>query len=45
MGKEVRMTLSFLKESDYFFLRLSMAAAKAMADAAHGVGAPAWSPR
>lgn len=30
-------TLSFLCESDYFFLRLSMAAAKAIADAAHGV--------
>jgi Protein of unknown function (DUF1116) len=30
-------TLAFLRESDYFFLRLSMAAAKATADAAHGV--------
>lgn len=30
-------TLAFLQASDYFFLRLSMAAAKSMADAAHGV--------
>ncbi|MGA5546207.1 DUF1116 domain-containing protein [Mycobacterium sp. NPDC051198] len=30
-------TLAFLAENDYFFLRLSMAAAKATADAAHGV--------
>lgn len=29
--------LSFLAENDYFFLRLSMAAAKATADAAHGI--------
>jgi hypothetical protein len=33
----VKRTLAFLYESDYFFLRLSMAAAKATADAAHGV--------
>jgi hypothetical protein len=33
----VKRTLSFLGESDYFFLRLSMAAAKATANAAHGV--------
>lgn len=37
MRKEVEQTLTFLKESDYFFLRLSMAAGKATADAAHGV--------
>lgn len=30
-------TLDYLKASDYFFLRLSMAASKATADAAHGV--------
>src|SRR5205085_4703823 len=30
-------TFGYLKSSDYFFLRLSMAAAKATADAAHGV--------
>lgn len=33
----VRQLLDFLQASDYFFLRLSMAAAKASADAAHGV--------
>jgi len=33
----VKQTLDFLKQSDYFFLRLSMAAAKATADGAHGV--------
>jgi len=33
----VKQTLAFLKQSDYFFLRLSMAAAKATADGAHGV--------
>jgi Protein of unknown function (DUF1116) len=33
----VRETLAFMDASDYFFLRLSMAAAKATADAAHGV--------
>jgi hypothetical protein len=37
MPDEVRSTLDFLKESDYFFLRLSMSAGKATADAAHGV--------
>ena len=35
----VRETLAFMDASDYFFLRLSMAAAKATADAGHGVGA------
>ena len=30
-------TLSFIRESDYFFLRLSMATAKATANAAHGI--------
>jgi Protein of unknown function (DUF1116) len=34
---EVRRTLAFLKESDYFFLRLSMSAGKATADPAHGI--------
>jgi hypothetical protein len=34
---EVRDALGFLRDADYFFLRLSMAAAKTMADAAHGV--------
>jgi hypothetical protein len=33
----IRRTLAFLHESDYAFLRCSMAAAKATADAAHGV--------
>jgi hypothetical protein len=33
----VRRSLAFMYESDYFFLRLSMAAAKATADAAHGI--------
>jgi hypothetical protein len=33
----VRATFEFMGKSDYFFLRLSMAAAKATADAAHGV--------
>jgi hypothetical protein len=36
-AEPVRRTLRFLEESDYFFLRLSMAAAKATADAAHGI--------
>jgi hypothetical protein len=36
-AEAVRRTLGFLGASDYFFLRLSMAAAKATADAAHGV--------
>jgi Protein of unknown function (DUF1116) len=34
---EVMATFDYLKSSDYFFLRLSMAAAKATADAAHGI--------
>jgi hypothetical protein len=34
---EARQLLDFLRASDYFFLRLSMAASKATADAAHGV--------
>jgi hypothetical protein len=33
----VRQTLDYLGSSDYFFLRLSMAASRAAADAAHGV--------
>jgi hypothetical protein len=36
-GGDLRRTVRFLSESDYSFLRLSMAAAKATADAAHGV--------
>jgi hypothetical protein len=35
--KEVRQTLEYLAASDYFFLRLSMAASKIAGDAAHGV--------
>jgi hypothetical protein len=35
--EHVEQSLAFLAESDYFFLRLSMAASKASVDAAHGV--------
>jgi len=35
--KEVRRLLEYLAASDYFFLRLSMAASKVAADAAHGI--------
>ena len=38
-AKQVRATLTFLEESDYFFLRLSMAASKAAVDAARGIEA------
>jgi hypothetical protein len=34
---DVRRTLDYLRSSDYFFLRLSMASSKATADAAQGV--------
>jgi hypothetical protein len=34
---ESRQVIEFLEENDYTFLRMGMAAAKAMADAAHGV--------
>jgi hypothetical protein len=34
---DVRRTLDWLKESDYFFLRLSMASSKSTANAAHGI--------
>jgi len=34
---DMRRTIDFLAVSEYFFLRLSMAAAKATADAAHGI--------
>jgi Protein of unknown function (DUF1116) len=34
---DVRATLGYLADADYFFLRLSMAAGKVAADAAHGV--------
>lgn len=37
--QEVKQTLDYLKSSDYFFLRLSMASSRAAADAAHGVEA------
>lgn len=36
-GEQVRTFLRWLGESDYFFLRLSMAAAKATAKAAHAI--------
>ncbi len=36
-SEAVRRTVEVLTEDHYFFLRLSMAAAKAMADAAHGI--------
>ena len=36
-GERVKEVLGFLQQSDYFFLRLSMAAAKSSADGAHGV--------
>ena len=36
-GDRVKEMLGFLQQSDYFFLRLSMAAAKCSADGAHGV--------
>lgn len=35
--KEIEQTLDFLSTSDYFFLRISMAASKAIADAARDV--------
>ena len=35
--REVRQTLDYLRSSDYFFLRLSMAASRAAADAAHAI--------
>ena len=38
-AKQVRATLTFLEESDYFFLRLSMAASKAAVDAARAIEA------
>jgi hypothetical protein len=34
---QLRDTIAFLADNDYFFLRVGMAAAKATADAAHGV--------
>lgn len=37
MPAEVKQTLDYMKSSDYFFLRLSMAASRAAADGAHGV--------
>lgn len=36
-GGEIRKTLAFLRQSDYSFLRLSMASGKVTADAAHGI--------
>ncbi len=38
-AEAVRRTFAFLSQNDYFFLRLAMAAAKSMADAADGVRA------
>jgi hypothetical protein len=37
MPQEVKQTLDYMRSSDYFFLRLSMAASRSAADAAHGV--------
>ncbi len=37
LARQVREVLSYLMENDYAFLRIGMAAAKATADAAHGV--------
>ncbi|MDQ6878821.1 MAG: DUF1116 domain-containing protein [Candidatus Dormibacteraeota bacterium] len=37
MPEQVKQILDYLRSSDYFFLRLSMAASRAAADAAHGV--------
>jgi hypothetical protein len=37
MPEQVKRTLDYLRSSDYFFLRLSMAASRTAADAAHGV--------
>ncbi len=37
LSPHVRGTLSYLEENEYAFLRIGMAAAKATADAAHGV--------
>jgi Protein of unknown function (DUF1116) len=37
MPEHVKQTLDYLRSSDYFFLRLSMAASRAAADAAHGL--------
>lgn len=39
MPQQVKQTLDYLRSSDYFFLRLSMAGARAAADAAHGKSA------
>ena len=36
-GETVKDMLGFLQQSDYFFLRLSMASAKSTADGAHGI--------
>jgi hypothetical protein len=37
MQQEVKQTLDYLRSSDYFFLRLSMASSRAAADSAHGI--------
>ncbi len=37
MPGNVKQTLDYMRSSDYFFLRLSMAASRSAADAAHGV--------
>jgi hypothetical protein len=37
LPEQVRQTVDYLRSSDYCFLRLSMAASRAAADAAHGI--------
>ncbi|TMG07970.1 MAG: DUF1116 domain-containing protein [Chloroflexi bacterium] len=37
MPEPVKQTMDYLRSSDYFFLRLSMASSRAAADAAHGI--------
>jgi hypothetical protein len=37
LGEDIEKTIELLTEDNYFFLRLSMAASKVAADAAHGV--------
>jgi hypothetical protein len=39
LPQQVKQTLDYLRASDYFFLRLSMASSRAAADAAHGIAA------
>src|SRR5438552_17343483 len=37
MPEPVKQTMDYLRSSDYFFLRLSMASSRAAAEAAHGI--------